>query len=341
MGRRNVGDRAVNELIQDRLDVVLGGSRPDPVASPDRMRPATSRRAGEPDGHSAVGGPVRGRRVSPDSDAEAERHRRPGLGRQGDEPAEASPSAGPPDPDDLLGPVGPPPRWGGGVFGRWHVAVLAALVAIGLACTGWAVLRARPVALAEPLPVLTTPAPGSAGTTEPGPGRSPAPPTPSAGAADSIAVHVLGAVRRPGVVQVEAKARVQDALAAAGGLRGNADPDELNLAQILLDGQQVVIGTRAHPAGLVRDGSTGNAGSASGPGADGRAAPGADDAAVVDLNQATEAQLDALPGVGPVTAGRILAWRTEHGGFAQVEDLQSVDGIGPKTYAQLRPHVRV
>lgn len=150
---------------------------------------------------------------------------------------------------------------------------------------------------------------------------------------------MLGAVRRPGVVELAAGSRVSDAIAAAGGLRGDAAPGELNLAQVLVDGQQVLIGTKRDPAGEVRGsggpaGSTGSGGSA-GPGGSGEAA------AVVDLNAATAAQLDELPGVGPVTAGSILAWREQHGRFSRIEELQEIDGIGPKTYAQIAPHVRV
>jgi len=104
----------------------------------------------------------------------------------------------------------------------------------------------------------------------------------------------------------------------------------LNLAQILTDGQQVLVGSRAHPGGRLSGG-----GSDSGSGASSGSSP------QVDLNTATATQLDSLPGVGPVTAERILAWRTEHGRFRRVDELQEVEGIGPKTYADIAPHVRV
>jgi competence protein ComEA len=147
-------------------------------------------------------------------------------------------------------------------------------------------------------------------------------------------VHVLGAVVRPGVVDLPEHARVIDALHAAGGLRSGADPGELNLAQILTDGQQIVIGTRHHPSGDVRDGSGQTPGT-------GTSATTASEGPPVNLNSATQAQLEQLPGVGPVTAEKMVAWRTEHGRFSRIEELQEVDGIGPKTYARLAPHVRV
>jgi competence protein ComEA len=147
--------------------------------------------------------------------------------------------------------------------------------------------------------------------------------------ASKIVVHVLGAVRHPGLVKLPEKSRVQDAIDAAGGLTRRADPGELNLAQLLSDGQQLLIGTTRDPAGEVRDqpGSS----TSTGPSATG----------ALDLNHASQSQLEELPGVGPVTAQAILTWRQQHGRFSRIEELQEVDGIGPKTYAQIAPHVRV
>jgi competence protein ComEA len=227
----------------------------------------------------------------------------------------------------------PPPR-----FRRLHVGVVAALLLAGLLWSGWSLLRARPVALATPpAVVVSTTAPGPSTTTVPASTATASPSASPGGAAGRVVVHVLGAVRRPGLVTLSGPARVQDAIDAAGGLTRRADFDELNLAQLLQDGQQVVIGTAAHPEGEVRTGSGGGpprTGSA--PGGTGPSA-----GAVLDLNQADATQLEDLPGVGPVTAAAIVAWRAEHGRFSTVDELQEVDGIGPKTYAKIAPHVRV
>jgi competence protein ComEA len=205
-------------------------------------------------------------------------------------------------------------------FSRRHVGVIGVLLVLSLLTAGWLLLRARPVAVASPSEVVTVSSP-----TQPAVSATPT----TSKAASKIVVHVLGAVRHPGLVRLPENARVQDAVDAAGGLTNRADPGELNLAQPLRDGQQVVIGNRTDPAGEVRD----QAGSGQGNDA---AATGA-----VDLNHASQPQLEELPGVGPVTAQAILAWRQQHGRFSRIEELQEVDGIGPKTYAEIAPHVRV
>jgi competence protein ComEA len=217
-----------------------------------------------------------------------------------------------------------------GRFGPAHLAVIAVVGVIGLLVAGWAVLRAQPVSLATPI---------GQGPVSPGPssGGPSSPPTGTGGPSAEpvvIMVHVIGAVRKPGLVSLPERARVADAIERAGGLSRDADPGRLNLAQMLGDGQQIVIGTKGAPAGEVRDGSGGQPGSG-GPDPPGTAGQ------QVDLNTATQAQLEELPGVGPVTAGKIISWRQQHGRFSRVEELQEVDGIGPKTFAELAPHVRV
>lgn len=150
-------------------------------------------------------------------------------------------------------------------------------------------------------------------------------PVPTASTPVRLRVHVLGAVVTPGVVTVDGGAIVQDAVLAAGGLRQDADPAELNLAAPVSDGQQVIVGTTAAPRGQVNQ-QPPPAGSG------GPSAP-------VNLNTATQAELEALPGVGPVLAGAILGWRQERGAFRSVGELQEVTGIGPKIYSDLEPLV--
>ncbi|MHB1008243.1 MAG: helix-hairpin-helix domain-containing protein [Propionibacteriaceae bacterium] len=208
-----------------------------------------------------------------------------------------------------------------------HLAVVAGITLVAVVASAAWLLRAKavPLAVAAPAP---SPRPASAASPDPTT-RSP---TPSPAATPTILVHVLGAVASPGLVRLPQGARVADALAAVGGLRADADPAELNLAGILGDGSQVVVGTKAAPRGEVRQGS----------GTSGSAQSGTSGAEViVDLNTATLTQLDALPGVGPVTAQAILDYRTKNRRFSSIEELQEVDGIGAKTYAQIAPHVRV
>lgn len=230
-------------------------------------------------------------------------------------------------------------------FGRQHLRALGVValalclvVSVFVLRAGSSTVPLQPVALASgqvSAPPVATPSPQASAPVS----ASPVP----------IRVHVLGAVRRPGVVRLPAGARVTDAMAAAGGQLSNADPGELNLAAPLLDGDQVVVGTRQRPRGEVRHpgqgaGATtdGSGAAAAGTTAGGTSAGGSGTgSAKVNLNTATAQQLDSLPGVGPVTAQHILDWREEHQRFSRVEELQEVDGIGPKTFANLKDHVVV
>jgi competence protein ComEA len=134
-----------------------------------------------------------------------------------------------------------------------------------------------------------------------------------------LVVHVAGAVREPGLYRLDEGSRVADAVARAGGAAASADTTALNLAAPLVDGMQVVVPVRP-PAG--DPGATGGA--------------GAGPAARVSLSSATLEQLDALPGIGPVTAQKILDHRAAHGGFRSVDDLDAIPGIGPARVEQLR-----
>jgi competence protein ComEA len=154
-----------------------------------------------------------------------------------------------------------------------------------------------------------------------------APDTPSAtGPRDRVAVHVAGRVRRPGLVRLPAGSRVHDAIRAAGGVTAGADLDAVNLARRLTDGEQVRIPGPGDPAPPLPPGAA--------------ATPGASPSAPLDLNTATLEQLDALPGVGEVTAGHILAYRSAHP-FTTVDQLLEVPGIGQRRFDQLKDLVTV
>ena len=146
----------------------------------------------------------------------------------------------------------------------------------------------------------------------------------------SVVVHVLGQVKRPGVYELPDGARVIDAVGAAGGFTASADQSGLNLAQVLADGQQVLVPQpgQAPPPSAVAP-ATGSSARAAAPDAK------------IDINAATLEQLETLPRVGPAMAQRILDWRTQNGRFASVEDLKNVTGIGDKTFADLKDLVVV
>jgi competence protein ComEA len=167
--------------------------------------------------------------------------------------------------------------------------------------------------------------------------------------AGRVVVHVLGAVRRSGVVELPASSRVGDALERAGGATDDADLDRLNLARVLTDGERLYVprvGQQEVPEALgpVADGAAAGPTAAPGAGAGGSggtADTGGEGTAVVDLNTADQTALETLPGIGPGLAGRIIAWRDEHGRFTAVEDLLDVSGIGDVRFAELRDRVRV
>jgi competence protein ComEA len=139
-----------------------------------------------------------------------------------------------------------------------------------------------------------------------------------------VLVHVVGAVRAPGLYRLEAGSRIDDALAAAGGPRAKAALELVNLAAPVVDGQQIVV-PRQGAAGVAGVTSAGEAGPA----------------AKVHLNTATLEELDTLPGVGPVTAQKILDYRDEHGAFGSIDELDAVPGIGPARLAELRELVEL
>ena len=148
-------------------------------------------------------------------------------------------------------------------------------------------------------------------------------PVAEAPARSVLVVHVVGEVQRPGLYRLRDGARIADAVHRAGGALRDADLAAVNLAAPLVDGIQVFVPSRVS-AGAV--GPSGGASSAGGGAAGG----------LVSLSSATVDELDELPGVGPITAQKIIDYRTEHGPFASVDDLDAVPGIGPTRIEQLR-----
>ena len=152
--------------------------------------------------------------------------------------------------------------------------------------------------------------------------RGPSPSGSPSGGGGSVTVDVAGKVRRPGIAVLDAGSRVVDALEAAGGARDGVDVTGLNLARVLVDGEQILVGL-TEPTGVAAT-VTGGTSPVS---------------TLVNLNTADQVALESLPDVGPVTAQSILAWRTEHGAFTAVDQLLDVDGIGEVTLAKLTPYV--
>lgn len=205
-----------------------------------------------------------------------------------------------------------------------HVAVVAVLVATGLAVTTWWVLRDDPgTPLARSAPTTPLEPPLEVGATPTPSGKG------SGAAVTELVVDVAGKVRRPGIVVLEPGSRVVDALEAAGGARPGVRLTDLNLARPLQDGEQVLVGVAAAPGAAA---STAPEQAASGQ----EGGP-----ELVDINTASATELEELSGVGPVTAEAIIEWRTSNGGFQSVDQLLEVDGIGEKTLADLSPHVTV
>ena len=141
-----------------------------------------------------------------------------------------------------------------------------------------------------------------------------------------LVVHVVGAVRRPGLYRLDHGARIADAVRRAGGATRRADLSLVNLAAQVSDGTQVVVPARV----AVEEGPAGG-------GSEGESATAA--AGPVHLNTATLEQLDALPGIGPVTAQKIVDYRAQHGAFSSIDDLDAIPGIGPARPEQLREQV--
>lgn len=328
--RRTAHDQ-VTEVARRRLELLsaeLAAIRPDPVDPPP---PVVQDGSGEPIGSPRVPTAAPGR------------HARRSVGT-------ATAAAG------WLHDRLPTTLQGRVQLGASHLSVLAVLIAVALGVTAWWAVRANdpgelvparalsgltPTALVTPVASAGVPA-GSA----PGLGSSPGPPAPvgtasgaaglstggteAVGAQGEIVVDVAGRVRRPGIARLPFGSRVVDAVEAAGGARRGVDLRSLNLARVLVDGEQVLVGVAPVP-GVAASAAAGPVLPSGG----GSGAP----APLVNLNTADQVTLETLPGVGPVTATAILAWRTEHGSFTSVEELLDVSGIGDATLAEIAPFV--
>ena len=307
MRSRKQADEQVAEVARRRLALLsaeLAGLRPDPVDTPV---PGSPDGTGEPPGQVPPAPPAPS--VAP-----------LGAGRHAHRPVDSSVAL-----DGWLQDRLPATLQGRVRVGVGHLAVLALLVAGALGVTAWWAVRADggttlPPVPATPSPLTPLPTGSPSGPATPGGDQT-------AGAAASpsgtIVVDVAGKVRRPGIATLPLGSRVVDALEAAGGARPGVRLGTLNLARVLTDGEQVVVGVPAPP---------GVAASAAG-GGTGGATP------MVNLNSATQAELEELPGVGPVTAQSILAFRSENGAFTAVDELLEVSGIGDATLAKIAPYV--
>ncbi|BCO46193.1 membrane protein [Mycobacterium intracellulare] len=222
--------------------------------------------------------------------------------------------------------------------GRAGAVGLAIVAALAVLVTVFTLVRDRPApvmsAKLPPVEKVATASPRSSAS-------------PAAEPDHPVVVSVVGLVHTPGLVTLAPGARIADALQAAGGAVNGADTIGLNMARPLGDGEQIVVGLAPTPGQPTALGSSVASGSpptskappprpGSGPGS---AKPKAGEA--VNLNTATVQELDALPGVGPVTAAAIVAWRQANGRFTSVDQLADVEGIGPARLEKLRALVRV
>ena len=248
-----------------------------------------------------------------------------------DDPLDLHPD--PPDPSPksaglpgrLTGLLPPSVRHGRLDPGRRGAAALVAVTLLAALAAWGVVLRGRPEQVAVPdvvdrgRPVATS-----------GPGSSIRPGN-AADDASELVVAVAGQVVRPGVVRLPTGSRVGDAVAAAGGALPGASTGLLNLARKVVDGEQVLVGGDPAPGAAGQEGPVGRESAA------GRAAAGGR----LDLNTATATDLDALPGIGPVLAQRIVDWRVENDRFGSVEQLREVTGIGEAKFQDLKAKVTV
>lgn len=210
-------------------------------------------------------------------------------------------------------------------IGAPQLSFVAVLVAAAMTLLAWNVVRAGDPG--DLVPARSTPASPAPTDTAPAALVTPiaAAGAPSPSAAGEVVVDVAGKVRRPGIVRLPSGSRVIDAVTAAGGPRRGVDLSSINLARILVDGEQVVVGIPV-PAGLAASAAS---------------VPGVATGTLVNVNTATQSELETLPGIGPVTAQAIMQWRVDNGAFTAVDELMEVSGIGEATLSEIAPHVTV
>lgn len=244
---------------------------------------------------------------------------------------------------------------------RAHLSAIGVVLVLILVVVAVQLMRSRPTEIAATQPVLA--ASGSPQGSASPVNSTPDPNTMAPATPSSIRVHVIGRVNDPGVHEISANGRIIDAIDAAGGMASGAHPGSLNMAQPVCDGCQILIPASGNGKVIAPSGVQGGGGSPGGQpalggapagsgaqsgaaavpgGVNGAAAQGAPASGEqVDLNTATVEQLQTIDGVGPVMAERIFTWRQEHGRFTSVDELQEIDGIGPKKFAKLKDRVRV
>jgi competence protein ComEA len=328
MRSRRTTQQEMAEVARRRLDLLSAelaaireaGLPPNEAAAEAAAPAGTAPDATAPDGTAPDGD-------APDGDGEGQHHGHGGPGRHARRPLGRAERTGGWLRDRL-----PPTLQGRVGLGLGHLAVVVVLVVAALGVTAWWALRAdrggTPVpAASRAVGGTVAPAGGAAAPGEPliEPVVTPEEPV-SETPAPLLVVDVAGKVRRPGIVTLEQGARVVDALEAAGGARRGVDLTALNLARLLTDGEQLLVGVTP-PPGVAPPAAAAPTAGVEGP------------PSLVNINTATEAQLDDLPGVGPVTASAIVQWRTENGPFSAVDELIEVSGIGEATLAEMAPFV--
>src|SRR5882757_4409069 len=216
--------------------------------------------------------------------------------------------------------------------GRAGVIALAAVGIIAVLATVFTLMRDKP----PPISSAKLPPVEMVSTATSTPGAAPKPDGP-------VVVSVVGLVRKPGLVTLEPGARIADALTAAGGTVDGADLIGLNMARRVNDGEQIIVGIAAAPGEPAAMGSSISSWPATAARADAPSTAGTpvEPGGLVDLNAAAVEELDTLPGIGPVTAAAIIAWRDANGRFTSIDQLGDVDGIGPARLEKLRALVRV